>query len=513
MIDASSFIFNITNNEWFPPSQQREVMYLQQILPVIFSKAGVSLKYIMISYIINVYLVYFSIFCILVWLLKDPYSSLLYLFVQIAGSPYSYFLIGAEILPGSAIVILLISILYNLDRTSKYRLRYFFSFILLFLTIRSHPLITVCFFIMIALLYVTKKDLIKKHKKFFIAFSVTAITLILQKLIFINSYEQSYISTSLSTLKFLAYNLIFNNAFILVSLVVLSGIVFFIFKKLKDHPKYLIGMFSFMVIGLIVYTISVWAMSGVSIDKFIYDNNHKFINLIIYLFHGRLFFTFSLFAAVVYFISKKQYLTLIIYVGSVVAYALLIYSVMDFSKMEVGSLSVSLRNNYSTIAHDTWGLPLRIIAFSGLLLLVLPKIELNKYMKYFMILGVLSMIVNFSIIEDVRAISTAYIEQAEMIMDSCVANDITKAVIPRSQLDKDIPVLNHVYQDILVLSSLKYDSSIQVVYAPKDSIPKYMELPDEYLILEQSTDSVLIDQLNTTYYKLEDGEYIYLDIE
>ncbi|MEX0812908.1 MAG: hypothetical protein WD048_11885 [Chitinophagales bacterium] len=509
MIDASSFIFNITNNEWFPASQQREVMYLQQIFPVLMAKAGAGLKQVMISYVINVYLLYYLIFIVIIALLKDPFSALLYLFVQISGSPYSYFLIAAEILPGSAIIILLISTLYNLEYTNKRYVNYLFSLIILFFTIRSHPLITICLIAILALMYVSKKELFVAHKNFFITFSIIGTAFILYKLFFINHYELNYIKTSFLTIKFLLHN----NWILLVIFMAIAALLGYLYYKFKPivyiTPYFLIAL----AIILVAYIGGAWILSDSSFNKLIAEGKHEFINLVVYLFHGRLFFTLSIFVTVIYLTVNKQLKILLVYSTSLFIYSILLYSVMDFKGMEIKPVYTLLSNNYSTIAHDTWGMPLRIIAFSGLLLIILPAYKLSKAIKFLTPVALISMILNFIIIDNIRAISDAYIEQANTIIDSCRANEISKAIISRSQLDEDIPVLDHVYQDILVLSSLRYDSSIHVIYAPDDSIRKYMKIPEDYLILEQSADTTGIDELNTKYYKIKESEYIYLDIE
>lgn len=509
MIDATSFLFTITNDEWFPSSQQREVMYLQQFFPVIMVKLGASLKTVMISYVVNNYLLYFIIFSIIVLFLRDIYAAIFFLIVQIGASPVSYFLIGAELIPGCALAILLISTLLNIDHIKHKKTAYLLTLTLVFLTIRSHPLVTVCFFAMLAIFYIDNKIKFNKNKILYSVLISISVLLMIQKSININEYEKNYIITSVMAFKVITY---YSIKYIWLVFLIMGGgalILYYINNKKKQLPQWSIITLALFITLLFTPLLKTF-FNNINFDINTLAPTQKFI---IHLFYGRVLFTFTTCYLLLYFFSKRKYRVLLSFSVVFACYCMLMYSVMDFSVINIDKSYTKLESYYSTIAHDTWGIPLRIIVFAVFFLIIVPKYKLSKSLKVFYTTIIIYIAYNLMIIQEVKAVSRAYIEQTTEIIDSCIENNIYKGIINTDDLHPDIPLLDHVYQDVIIFSSLLYDTTIHVIYKSEIKSKQYLEIDSEKVLLEESAVPVLIEDLNDNYYNIESEPYQVISFE
>lgn len=192
-LDGCSLIFHITNWEWFPPPAQRDIVYLQQIFPVIAAIIGLKIKYVMIAYILNVFLFYYSLFLIVLIVFKDPISAFLIILLHYKGDPYNYFLMVEELLPGSCLVVVFLSLLRNFKSFKNRYIFYSISLVLLFFIIRSHPLSILCLAGGLGILFFTNKDFFLENKKSLILVSLSGLLLISVKFFYLNPYDSTYI--------------------------------------------------------------------------------------------------------------------------------------------------------------------------------------------------------------------------------------------------------------------------------------------------------------------------------
>lgn len=509
MIDATSFIFKISNDQWFPSPQQREVVYLQQILPVLFSNLGLSLKLVMISYIVNIYLLYFLIFSVIVFFLKDVYSALLFMIIQICANPVSYFIIAAELIPGCAVMILLLSTLMRIDKFKHKNILYISTFVLLFFTIRSHPLVTICLFSILAILFSAQKLQFSKYKKLYTALAVFLAILLFNKFYYINNYDKSYMSVSIySILDKIIYPI--NNIHFL-AWTAISGLIIFYISKTRIFTDYkLTGILFAIIISLCFSPLLKVLFEYAQLDINVLSENSKFI---VYLFYGKMLFTFCSFYSLFFFLAKRQYKILALYTGIFFIYAILMSTVINFSSISLDDFFPKLNDNYLTLTQDTWGIPLRIIVFSTFFLLIFPHFNYLKYRAYFYAFTVAYTTYTFIIIHEVKAVSTSYIKQTTEIIDYCIQNDISKAIIDVDNLDSNIPLMDHVYHDVLIFSNLNHDSSIHVIYNNEETTDRYEYIKADQLLLEEYNEPVKHSELNKTYYNLQKDRYHKIDFE
>lgn len=502
MIDASSFLFNITNYEWFPPSHQREIMYLQQVIPVLLSKIGVDIKYIMISYIINYYLIFHLIFLIICKVYKDTLSGTLYLLTMIGGCPFSYFLIAAELIPGTAVLILLLSNLNNQEKVRYPLINKIAAVLLLILVIRSHPLVSIAYLSLLLLLIIQKKQIIYNNLKFYIGFLSLSVVLILVKLINIGDYELSYMTRSLLNIKFLIYSALTDFKFLIIGFFTL--IILNVRKIRSLIFKIGVVIFSLIIILIAIpYDFSFYHSELMELENKYFD----ILRFVIYLFHGRILFSFSVLFSLWFFTKKRQYTELSLFLTILLGYSTLLLSVMNLRIIEVNYLNTTLEDTFCSIAHETWGSPLRTIAFAVLLFILFNHYKQYIDLKKLLIIIGLYSIYTFAIIEKARAISTNYLDQTMLIIETCQNEGVDKAIIPLRDLDDNIPVLNNVYQDIIIFSTLYYDSTIQAIYAPLDSIDELLQLPEDKILLEKGAQIDDINNLNSSYYYIEEEKY------
>ena len=74
--DSAYYIFNIVNTGWFDIEHSRYSAFLTQLLPVAFVNMGLSLKMVLYAYSISFILLFYGIWLIINYALKDPYSGI-----------------------------------------------------------------------------------------------------------------------------------------------------------------------------------------------------------------------------------------------------------------------------------------------------------------------------------------------------------------------------------------------------------------------------------------------------
>lgn len=200
LYDGTALIFHITNFEWFPQAAQREIFYLQQIIPVGFSMAGLPIKWVMLGYVFNVYLLYYLMFFVIIRVFKDAPASILLLLVHYKGAPYNYFMMVEELLPAVCMLVVLCSLVRNFSIIKDARLAYVVTGILLVLIIRSHPLALACLAGVVPIIFLSNREFFTQHKKAIAAFGAFSACLIGLKFLALNPYDASRVAESKSIL-------------------------------------------------------------------------------------------------------------------------------------------------------------------------------------------------------------------------------------------------------------------------------------------------------------------------
>lgn len=194
LYDGTSLIFEMTNYQKFPSALQREIFHFQQFIPVLLAKFSAPIKWIMISYVLNVYFFYYLLFILIVSFFKDFSMGVVYLLVHFRGDPNNYFTMVEELLPGACLLVVFLAFLRNIEVWKGKFVPYVVGFILLVFCFHSHPLTVVALFGVLPLVVLHKCEILTKHKGLWIVLSLTILVLLIERFVFINPYDLSRIS-------------------------------------------------------------------------------------------------------------------------------------------------------------------------------------------------------------------------------------------------------------------------------------------------------------------------------
>ena len=142
--DSSFYIFNIVNNGWFDIEHSRYSAFLTQLLPIALVKLGMSLQAVIYAYSISFILLYYGIWLIINYVLKDPYSGIALLLILILPVRENFFKPVTELHQALAWSILLYSWINNriLKNSKNIKIDYKFliiTILLILLCFFSHP--------------------------------------------------------------------------------------------------------------------------------------------------------------------------------------------------------------------------------------------------------------------------------------------------------------------------------------------------------------------------------------
>lgn len=89
--DSSYYIFKIVNTGWFDIEHSRYSALITQLLPVAFVKLGMSLQVIIYAYSISFILLFYGIWLIINYVLKDPYIGIALLLILVVPVRENFF--------------------------------------------------------------------------------------------------------------------------------------------------------------------------------------------------------------------------------------------------------------------------------------------------------------------------------------------------------------------------------------------------------------------------------------
>lgn len=147
IMDGFSHVYTIASWETFAPTMGRHVLILHQLVPVIAANMGASTRGIMEAYVAGDTLLYFSVFLLLLCVLKDRWAALLAISVHVFGMFYNHFMMVGELHPGSMFAILTLSVVVNWQGLSEPKRLLLYP--AAFFTVSSHPLALASFLTML----------------------------------------------------------------------------------------------------------------------------------------------------------------------------------------------------------------------------------------------------------------------------------------------------------------------------------------------------------------------------
>ena len=194
IVDGYAHIFHITNFKTFVSAAQREIMWLQQMVPVLLAQFGASIKVVMLSYVGSVSILYFLGFYVVIQYLKDAPSAILYLLVHYKGDPYNYFMMVEELLPGACASVILLSAIRNFEVFPNRFTGVLFLMILALMVVRSHPLAIICFGLSVPILFFSNRDFFEKEWKLVLLAISGGTVIFISKILYLNPYDVDTLS-------------------------------------------------------------------------------------------------------------------------------------------------------------------------------------------------------------------------------------------------------------------------------------------------------------------------------
>jgi hypothetical protein len=263
IVDGYAHIFHITNFKTFVSASQREIMWLQQLVPVLLAKLGASIKVVMLSYVGSVSILYFFGFYFVIKYLKDAPSAILYLLIHYKGDPYNYFMMVEELLPGACASVVLLSTIRKFEVFPNRFIGVLFLLILAFMVVRSHPLAIICFGLSVPILFFSNRDFFEREWKLVLFAIASGTVFLITKILFLNQYDVDTLSNMKSYSESLVEmlnpsylsGLLFYTFYTRKFFTILIGALFVLLWIKKDFIKII------LILTLVLFGISIFNMT------------------------------------------------------------------------------------------------------------------------------------------------------------------------------------------------------------------------------------------------------------
>jgi len=195
--DTAYYLFQMVNNEKLFIEHHRYSMILLQLLPVMAMKLHLTLKTVILVYSCSIIIVYYSIFCIAVFWLRNYSAGLIMAFILILGVRENFYLPITETHICLVISTLLFAWVSFSDRFAKKNIinltRYLIAAVIICAGLLSHPV--AIFAILFLVVYsITDKQEYKDSKGYILTGMVIILYLLKNFLLRFDSYEEGIIS-------------------------------------------------------------------------------------------------------------------------------------------------------------------------------------------------------------------------------------------------------------------------------------------------------------------------------
>lgn len=147
LIDGSVSTFIIAADGWFDVAEQRHLIGLNQLFPVIAANLGASIKTIANSYLLNDMIIYPISFLLLLFPLRNPKYALVLMLGYAAVAKYHFFIITYSLLIGWPLVVLFYAFYQHHGfNIPFFSLRMLLLLIIGYFIVYAHPVLAVTFF-------------------------------------------------------------------------------------------------------------------------------------------------------------------------------------------------------------------------------------------------------------------------------------------------------------------------------------------------------------------------------
>ena len=236
--DPAHFLFHIsgTGNYYY---LQRLIVLFSGILPVIGTNLGCSIKMAMMLYSINVALMYFIPFLIILDIFKDRTMAIGLLLFQFIFPIKTHYLAISELQHGLIFLLVYWSYIGYMYRQNKALLKHPATYILLFIIMNAHPLIALAFLGSCLLLSNHKKYWNFKDQKVLMLLAV--VFFMITRILFATKYETILITHSLDGIQshyniYLFRLMISKLIRLYYSAIIIGGLgLYFLFKNYAWH--------------------------------------------------------------------------------------------------------------------------------------------------------------------------------------------------------------------------------------------------------------------------------------
>ncbi len=263
-IDSAFQFFKIVNFERFNVELNRYTAYIAQIPLLLAVKSGAGLKFLALVFSTGYILLYFVVFLICLYPLKNKPASLVVLFVLIICSGLTFFHITTETHLALVFSVLFYAwIEYDLKKSQpliKYTL---ISGLIILLTVFSHPVSIFTLAFAVFYHFITDKSRPSLPKLLFISVFTAAVYVFKMLLLKEHTYEKSFLAgigfenlsgrlTEIKSLEFFIFNV--HRIYLLIILMGIALTLFYFRQRNYRKWVWLAGFYVlFFVISIFIY--------------------------------------------------------------------------------------------------------------------------------------------------------------------------------------------------------------------------------------------------------------------
>ncbi|GIV33326.1 MAG: hypothetical protein KatS3mg031_0861 [Chitinophagales bacterium] len=193
--DGAFMVFEMCNTAWFPQAQNRLIILILDVLPVLAVNLNFSLKAVILSWILNYFIFYTICFGITALVLKDFLAAGILLATYAFTLSACFYNVANEIQPAAVLAVTAFSAIRNRGMQSIWR---YVIYVMIFFIAFSHPLVGVALFL--TAIWLTLWDyssVVAALKKYYLLVLVFSSMLVLRMILATqNTYESFRLQVS-----------------------------------------------------------------------------------------------------------------------------------------------------------------------------------------------------------------------------------------------------------------------------------------------------------------------------
>ncbi|MCF8309064.1 MAG: hypothetical protein K9I68_08655 [Bacteroidales bacterium] len=185
LADSSYYLFQVINQQFFHIEHARLILVFSQILPLLGTYLGISMKGILLLYSLNHVLFPYLVYLVARYRYDFPQAGIIFILLQIIGITHGYFVPMFELYYGSYLLIFFAILLHRQPNSKSFPA---FQLFLVLLILSSHPYA----FLLLGFVILSHALRTKwRFRKQYIRIAALMAIFIVFKLFFATEYEQN----------------------------------------------------------------------------------------------------------------------------------------------------------------------------------------------------------------------------------------------------------------------------------------------------------------------------------